>query len=1020
MKAMSKKIKFSDEQLLAIETVGHNILVSAGAGSGKTAVLSERVSRLVEMGFQIDRFLILTFTNLAASEMKDRIKGKILENPKTASQINKVEAAHIETFDAFALYIVKRYKDYLGLGENTNIIDGTIIDLQKKKIISNIFEELYESGDQDFEQLIRRFCVKDDSDLQQLVLDISNVAKLATNKFEYIDTYFNKYNDDFIKKIINDHYKSCLQGVKNLRKIVENFYHLDDANMLIDIFDELLITQNYDEFISKATSIKIKRAPTNTPDKDTRAQVVETFKALISSSLYGDTKQIIESFKENDCYIQTLLKVVKELFIRLDKFMYDNECFDFQTIASLALKSLQNPDICKEMKESFDFILVDEYQDTSDIQEDVINLLKDNNVYMVGDIKQSIYRFRNANPDLFIDKYNTYKLLTNEEQLKDFSPNEGLKINLNKSFRSRREVVDSINSIFSKLMNKEDSVIDYSDGHNFEFGQTKYDENYSNKQNYSTEVLNYEPSKTKSNSQIEAEIIADDIINKLNNGYMVYKKDVLQEAKFDDFCIIVDRKTDFDEVLKVFNSKNIPLNVISDERISKSDVVIVIKNLVTLLSCSLNNDYQSSKFVHAFLSISRSFISDITDKEIYQIYNSKSFLTTDFMQKIELIKEKVRYSSLRYVLMELYETFNLYEEVIKIGDIKSNIAKLEMFINFSNSMDLLGYSLDDLVLYFNEIDEFDIEIPFQGNRQESEAVTLINIHKSKGLEYQVCYFMGLKKNFYNPSEKSRFSCTNNYGIILPIKGFEKGSFVELFSKKHEKNEDLQEKLRLYYVALTRTKEKIIILNPVVNKLCDSFTKVRNLKGFNDLCGLSASGTEYLFNNQKLFEKNEKINPLNIKLEHVDIECKKLESKRYSKSAFKVDEELLDFGNRLHFLLEIVDYESKDVSFIMDDKERSYIQKVLNLPLFTGIKNNQIHHEYQFIDENGQKGVVDCLIIHENHIDIIDFKTKNIDDDSYLQQLNNYKKYIKSITDKDVKLHLVSIIDGREEEIDNEG
>lgn len=1008
-------MEFSKEQRLAIETTGHNILVSAGAGSGKTAVLSERVCQLLKKGYQIDRFLILTFTELAANEMKGRIKNKIIENPDISDQVNKVEAAHIQTFDAFALYLVKRYCDRLNISPNVNIIDKTIVEAQQKKILNQIFEELYNNEDKEFEKLIRKYCIKDDELIKNIILSISQQANLTSNKYEYLDNYFKKYNLDFLNTCIDEHYKNVLADIIKYREIVSSkFLHLDDANKIVDIFDQLLASKNYDELFTLGANLSFPTSPRNSPDKTLRTKVYNGYKKLFKEDVFGDYEFLKNNFLSEEEHKRTLIRITRELLIRLDQYMFDNECFDFHTIATLALKTLQNPDISKEMQESFDFILVDEYQDTSDIQEDVITLLGNNNIYMVGDIKQSIYRFRHANPSLFLNKFNSYIEIKNSSDLDIIPDNVGVKINLNKSFRSRREVVDTINENFSKLMNKEESVIDYLDGHNFEFGKKDYDGNVCPNQNYSTEVYGYDTTKN-GDIKTEAEIVADDIIHKINNGYMVFDGKKLLKATFKDFCIIVDRKTNFKDILEIFNKHNIPLNVVADETISKSDVVIVIKNLINLLRCSLNNDYQSNEFIHAFLSIARSFISDLTDEEIYKIHNNKSYLTTVFMQKIELIKESVRYSSLKTILVNLFDTFDIYGNVIKIGDVKSNTSKLETLVNLTHSMDMLKFTLDDFANYFADIDEFDIDIAFQGNNSGNDAVTLINTHKSKGLEYQICYFVGLAKKFLIRSS-SDILCHGDYGIILPIKGSSNSNLLIHLAKNKENSEDLQEKLRLYYVAITRAKEKIIILNPNIYKEIDNLSQCRSLKSFNDYSGLSNLSKDYVFTNEVLKDREIKIKDIDVQIKSLDLTHEKIEHTTYSKKQISINEKSLEFGNRLHFLLEIVDLDTKDLSFINNEKEKSYINNIINHKLFKDVHSSNVRHEFEFIDESGKKGIIDCLIEHDDHIDIIDFKTKNIDDENYKIQLQNYKKYIETITSKPIRLYLLSIVDCKEEEI----
>ena len=229
-------VKFTPSQQEAIEKRGTNIIVSAGAGSGKTAVLTERVLEKVKKGISVDNLLILTFTKMAAKEMKERIGDKLKKEGPTG-ELAKLDTADITTFDAYALSLVKKYHYYLNVSKDINIIDGSVITLYKRKILKDIFEELYEENNHEFIDFIQEYCIKDDKDIFEFILNINSKLDLKTNKREYLDNYINiVYDEVKIDNDIDNYIKVILKLISNINDYLE---YIDDDDYLAKLYDVL-------------------------------------------------------------------------------------------------------------------------------------------------------------------------------------------------------------------------------------------------------------------------------------------------------------------------------------------------------------------------------------------------------------------------------------------------------------------------------------------------------------------------------------------------------------------------------------------------------------------------------------------------------------------------------------------------------------------------------------------------------------------------------------------------------------
>lgn len=1017
---------WTNEQLLAIEEKGKNIIVSAGAGSGKTTVLTERVIRKLKQGIDINKMLILTFTDAASQEMKERIREAIKKEPSLSKQLDLLTTAYICTFDSFSLSIVRKYHYLLNIDASVNIMDNNINILEIKNIINEIFDEYYEKENEEFVDLISKYCVKDDENLKSGILSLYNKIDLLVEKDEYLNSYFQKNFDieklnhnyelyeQIIRKKINDYIELCDQFIPYYNNKSRENYNLLREKLLSIVYNHCPIS-DFDENIKLPTM-------QNAPDeaKNIKAQANNLKKEIIK--LYSSSKEtLINKLLSTIPNQKIIVDIIKEIDKRINNYKKLYNTYTFMDIAKMAIKVVKENDIVKEeLKTNLHEIMIDEYQDTSDIQEYFINLIADNNVYMVGDIKQSIYRFRNANPYLFQSKYDNYG-----------NNNGGIKIDLTNNFRSRLEVVQNINNIFSELMTQDMGGAQYKEDHIMKHGNKSYNE-IAKDQDFDADVIKYYPDDLKriKNEEIEAFIIASDIRKKIDNHYQVMDKKTRQarDVRYDDFVILVSKSKHFEMYKKVFNYYQIPLNIYKNEEIKDDYDIKIIYNILKLI---ITNNFESfgKEEKYALTSILRSYIMSYSDKEIFAMFCNENFYNNEAYFKIKELRKYKDSISIGEMLEKIDDSFQIINKANKLNNIKKILVHYEYLINLSNSLSDLGYSIEDYTKYLDDVFTNNLKIEYQNKLMSVDnAVKIMTIHKSKGLEFGICYFSTLSDEFNLEDNKKEFVFDNTLGIIIPqIENGKKDTFLKSIYNYREKQETISEEVRVWYVALTRAKEKIIFISRENNK------ELRGaIKSFNDFMFNYFSKKKCSYCNDEDLERfikmNKSIKKTNLdslitnaqKLSINEIDCKKelVEKKSFSKTINQIisneTKQTLEFGTQMHEALEKIDFVIKDYSVIdLDKKYFKYLEMFLNSELLKNVSEGKIYKEYQFYDPiNNVNGSIDLMIEYNDYIDIIDYKLKHIEDEGYLKQLSGYKTYIENKTNKKVNTFLYSIIEGK--------
>ena len=464
----------------------------------------------------------------------------------------------------------------------------------------------------------------------------------------------------------------------------------------------------------------------------------------------------------------------------------------------------------------------------------------------------------------------------------------------------------------------------------------------------------------------------------------------------------------------------------ADITLNDSVDLYIIKNIIKLILCE-NID---SNFKYSYISVLRSYLFNMDDNTIFKSFVDNNF-DGDLMNIIKSIdKEK----TIKEILDDIIEKFNFYEKMITVGDIKKHILVLDYLSDLATTMTDIGYTLEEFSNYLDliveESDKYKIKVPM---KDDKDGVKIMTIHKSKGLEFPVCYFTELFNKFNMQDINNRFLYDNKYGIVTPYfdNGIRTTIYKDLVKEEYIK-ENISERIRLFYVALTRAKEKMIMVLP--NKeieLEDINDDVKmNYKSLADMMySIENITSKYTHNieietinlskNYNFIKESNYKNDLNsdntlLKVNEINIDSDILEEKHYSKENHKLitkDEyNNMEFGKRIHSIFEHIDLLNPDYSEL-SNFEMQKVEAFINTGVLKDVIN--MYREYEFLynkDDITYHGIIDLLLEYEDEFKIIDYKLKNITDDAYLKQLNGYKEYIESLTSKKVSIYLYSIID----------
>ena len=1024
--------KWTNEQQLAINHEGENIIVSAGAGSGKTAVLSERVLRKLKSGVGIKQLLILTFTKAAAAEMRERIRANIKKNPDLASQLLELDGAYITTFDSYSLSLVKKYHYLLNVSKNIQIGEASVFTIRENEFLDEILMRRYENPTSDFTKLIYDFCTKDDDSLKKSILKINHALDLRYDKVEYLTSYIDTfYQPDTIESYCHSYVSKLFSLQEEMQNIIESLCPLLEEKVsekVYSFYRKFLDSKTYDEMVGSLDE-RAPQTPRNSEDdvKAYFAKLSELRKRAKDYLMYPSYQEMKDAIWATEGYAKEIVSILLELDQKMMELKHEEDTYDFTDISKMAIQLLlDHPDIKEEVKQSFQEIMIDEYQDTSDLQETFISLIANHNVYMVGDIKQSIYRFRNANPYIFKEKYENYQ-----------KGIDGFKIDLNKNFRSRKEVLDNVNLMFDLLMDSVVGGANYKASHRMVFGNNSYEEQGKSDTSHQMEVYRYDYDKSSeySKEEIEAFWIAQDIKKKIESGYLVYnfkeENAKPRPCKYQDFVIMLDRSTNFGLYKKIFTYFGIPLAVKKDESIKSTTDLLLFSNILTFIFKIYHHEYDTM-YYHTYASIARSFLFSLSDQEIFQTITGKRITESSIYQLAEPIAKELDGLSTTELLDRILTAFSYYEKLLSVGDIDSALARIDNLKRIAKGFESIGMTPSMFQEYLVELTENDqLDLKYKVSEDASNAVQIMTIHASKGLEFPICYFASLDVKFNMRDMNDRFLYDNKTGIITPY--FKEGigdTILKSLYKERYTMEEVSEKIRLFYVAVTRAKEKMIFVLPSRewdkgtdydskvswSSLADMLDSIRDvLSPYTLSIDLKEIPLTHAYHT--LTKKEYPTSFSHYVEEEISIPVKPIGQERFSKTTSHIlsKQELraMKFGEHMHEVFESIDILHPNL-----EKLSKFEKEKVTLFLKHDIVRNApqaVYQEYEFmteLDGKMQHGIIDLLLQYENRYVIIDYKLKEVTDEAYRKQLDGYKKYIYQKTGKPVEAYLYSILDDR--------
>ncbi|MDM0270608.1 helicase-exonuclease AddAB subunit AddA [Clostridioides difficile] len=923
--------KWTKEQLEVIESRECNLLVAAAAGSGKTAVLVERIIQMItsrENPIDIDKLLVVTFTNAAASEMRERIGdaiGKALdENPENKhlqNQLVLLNKSSITTIHSFCLDVIKSNFHRINLDPNFRIGDQTECAILKQEAIEEVFEDLYEERDEGFLNLVESYAERGgDKEVQDIILGIYSFAMASPEPKKWLIDSAERFNIDenfdFSQSIwaraILDTVKIEINGLcLNMERALKEVESIEELETFVEklsveykkIADiSQACNKSWDEAYKKMASMSfenyvkgVKRISKDAPSyikeskekaKTIRDKTKKSLESIVSATFNKDNDSIREEIK----YLYNIVKPISSVVLRFEE-EYSNKkrekgIIDFNDIENFALNILTDvdekgnivpSDIAVGYRNKFYEIFIDEYQDSNLVQEVLLKAVANTetpNRFMVGDVKQSIYRFRQAKPELFLQKYNNYN---------DKKGSSHRKIMLYKNFRSREEVVDAVNYIFENIMNENIGEIEYTEKERLNLGanfnvdtdeksiiggateihliqkDNKLDDDIINDKDdrINNKEDEIEEEEKLDNIQLEARMVGNIIkdlmkVNEDGKIQKVYDKgiDGYRPVEFRDIVILL-RATSAWAPVFADELMNMDIPTYADVGVGYFDT-IEIKTILSLLQI-IDNPMQDIPLISVLKSPIFGFtpedLIDIRvqskDKIFYEVLkstaeydgftdsqneNESEFIPSeecinkskDFLIKLKEFKEKSMYMSTDEFIWYLYTRTGYYAYVGALPGGSQRQANLKVL--FERAKQFEETSLKGIFNFVNFIEKLKKSSSDMGSAktlgENANVVRIMSIHKSKGLEFPVVICSAMGKNFNTQDFKKSILYHHNLGYGPQFVDYERRISFPSIAKEALKSkiniENLSEEMRVLYVAFTRAKEKLIITGSTRN------------------------------------------------------------------------------------------------------------------------------------------------------------------------------------------------------------
>lgn len=871
--------KWTNEQQQVIDARHKNLLVSAAAGSGKTAVLVERIIAKVtdqKSPVDIDRLLIVTFTNAAAAQMRERI-GKAIEaalkkspdNVHLLRQQTLLYSAQITTIHSFCLHIIRNYFHKIDLDPSIRVAEEGELKLLKGEVLDDILESCYEEGDLKFIDFVETFATgKHDNYLKDLILQLYDFSMSDPWPKEWLNRCLIPYQCSSISEFLETPHgraffklvgKMASAWADELRQACLISAEEDGPQMYVDLLEEEAacmeklseckeITSLYEEI----HQITFKRLPaarkfSGDPNKkviaqDLRNSVKDSIKKIKQKFFYQNPTDMVQELNKNEGVTATLIDLTLAFSEAFAQKKADKNLMDYNDLEHFALKILVDEETkeptqtAKELRQYYEEIMVDEYQDSNYVQEAIITSISkeaegSHNVFMVGDVKQSIYRFRMARPELFMDKYDSYELLGEKKQ----------RIDLHKNFRSRKEVIEAVNDVFLRVMAKDIGNIDYDNvtslhqGGNFieaEEGHFQTEIRIADMDSFQkmqqegragTEFFG-DPKET------EARMIADKI-NELMEHQMVIDEEQgkLRKIRFDDIVILLRSMQGYaDLFIQVLKDHKVPARATSGTGYFSAIEVKTVLNLLKIIDNPRQDIPMTAVLKSPVVGLSGEELAMIRaqfhDKNFYQavfLYGeeggeiSLKEKISEFLSNLSRYRNWVSYKPIHELLYDVMEDTGYYAYVYAMPGGTVRQGNLQMLLEKAIAFEKTSYrGLFHFIRYMDQLQKYDVDFGEAVEEEQEEAVRIMSIHKSKGLEFPVVILAGMGKQFNQQDIRGKMLLHPELGIgidrIDPVRRLKSPCLIKQIQASLSKIENWGEELRVLYVAMTRAKEKLIL------------------------------------------------------------------------------------------------------------------------------------------------------------------------------------------------------------------
>ncbi len=869
------KINYTKDQQKVIEVHEKNVLVAAAAGSGKTAVLVERIVQMIsdpKKKIDIDRLLVVTFTKAAAAEMRERISkalGNRLqnepENLHLQKQVTLIHNAQITTIDSFCLFVLKNNFNEVGLDPTFRVADSGEIKLLEEEVLKEVLEEKYQAEEEAFFSLVDSFGKNGkDEALEETIKKMRNFAMSYPFPIEWLENCKNTYADekapylDFVTTYIKDILLGILDKIQYMIRVAEEsdgpYMYLDAIRSEEAFLQSLCAETEFANIGNRLAKFSFSSLPRKKDDSisSEKRELIKNIRNGYKKELVDLTKNyFFEPLENLFADLSNSKEIIASLVDCVIAFHYaflrkkrEKNMIDFSDMEHLALEILITHEngkvvptkVAREYQEYFQEILIDEYQDSNLVQEFLLQSIAktgkgENNCFMVGDVKQSIYKFRLARPDIFMSKYERYK---NENE-------EEVRIDLHQNFRSRNEILEVSNLIFSQIMHKDLGGVSYDEDAMLNPGAS-YVENEEEKVEIliaDTTMFSEKRMLSKEKIETEARVISKKI-KELVGISKIFDKEINCEryVQYRDIVILLRTYTGWDEIFhQVLTEEGIPSFVDSKTGYFSATEVQFILDFIKVL----DNPYQDIPLCGVLLSLPIGFTEEelsfvriaskervketgekeklyASIKEFVKMGDKKELVLrySEFLELIEDFRNRVSHEPIHQLIQEIYEEVNSYAifSVLPEGEQRSRNLDmlLEKAIQFENTS---YHGLFHFVRYIEQLHKYDVDFGEASVLEETaNVVQIISIHKSKGLEFPICIVAGMAKQFNKKDYVSPFVIEGDLGVGMEYVDLKKRITKPTIRRNalitKMRMDALGEELRVLYVALTRAKEKLII------------------------------------------------------------------------------------------------------------------------------------------------------------------------------------------------------------------